>query len=414
MGFSKLTIAGALLLCSLQISAKNLPQDFDVKRMEADIQRIKNQVENTAPLQRDTIDLPVFKQLQLPNLFGIPGYSHLKFPIYKSTGKKGPGILLVHGNSSSSRSFVYQVLSLLGKQYKIFLLDLPGFGQSEKMPANLPLPTDPGTGIPLGFPEYSLGLIEAVATAAADPQINPKIFVGWSLGGDVLLFAKGLGLLPNAKGLFLVGTAPQGANAPSSHFPAQAPYVPGFEAAGFSTLLSYGFGFKLNAQSPFGFSLDGQFTDPVEPGTPAPISQAPNVGTAYLRAFFNEQQRLSDYLPPFFVEDGFQRADARTRQSIGAAFLFPTPGILPDELQVLQGLAGDPQNPADDIPIALMIGGDDAFFDRQYVLDLAAHGAVPTLWNNQVIVVPEAGHAVHFDRPVVFNLKLRQFIDDIH
>ncbi len=143
----------------------------------------------------NTFDYDVFKTVSLPN------FPQIQVPIYKSKGKRGPGILLVHGNSSSARSYVKQVFLLLGRTHKMFLLDLPGHGMASKVDASLPLPLQPN-GLPAGFPEYQLGLVEAVATVANDPDVSAEVFVGWSLGGDLLLLAQGAGLLPNAKGLF--------------------------------------------------------------------------------------------------------------------------------------------------------------------------------------------------------------------
>lgn len=350
-----------------------------------------------------SFDYPVFKTLTLPS------YPNIQVPVYKSKGKKGPGVLLVHGNSSSSRSFVNQVFSTFGRRYKLFLLDLPGHGLASKVDSSIPFPTQPN-GLPLGFAEYQFGLIEAVSIVANDPDVQAQIYVGWSLGGDVLLLAQGAGAIPNNKGMFIFGTSPAGANPPSAQPPFIEPFVPG--VPGLSILPSFGFSFQLDAASPIGFNLNGLFTNPVPAYAPAPISSAPSIGDAFVRAFFKESRRLSGNVPSFFLEDGFQRSDDRFRASLGviALGLLPATIPLPDELQVLQSLQGDPSNPDDDIPIAVVVGKQEAFVNTQYLNDLKDGGIIPTLWRNKIIEVPRAGHAVHYERPARFNRLLERFI----
>ncbi len=349
-------------------------------------------------------DLSILKTVSLPS------FPDIEIPIYKSRGNRGPAVLLVHGNSSSARSYVEQVRRSLGRNRKLFLLDLPGHGLASKVDESLPLPTQPN-GLPLGFAEYQTGLLEAVARVANDPDVQAEVFVGWSLGGDILLLAQGAGLIPNAKGLFIFGTAPAGANAPSQQPPFIGPYVPG--VAGLSILASFGFSFQADPNSPIGFNLNASFDDAVPPYAPAPISDADSIGEAYARAFFKNNRRLSGNIPYFVLEDALHRSDDRFRSSLGVlalGLLPPGAPALPDELQVLQGLQGDPQDPTDDIPIAILYGEEEAFVNINYLEDLKAGGILPTLWQNQIIRVNRAGHAIHLDRPAKFNRLLRRFI----
>lgn len=338
-----------------------------------------------------TFDYPVFKTVTLTN------FPHVSVPVYKSHGKRGPAVLLVHGNSASSRSYVKQVFSHLGRTHKLFLLDLPGNGLATKVDPSSTLP-------PTGFPEYQFGLLEAVAVVANDPDVAAEVFVGWSLGGDVLLLAQGSGIIPTAKGIFIFGTAPAGANPPTQTPPFKAPFVPG--VPGLAVLASFGFSFQPNPAPP-GFDFNGKFTNAVPPYATTPISSASNIGNAYVSAFFKNSRRLSGNYPLFFTQDGFERSDDRFRSSIGVfsfGLLPPATPPVPDELVVLQNL---------NIPIAVVVGKQDAFINIQYLEDLKENNYIPTLWRNKIIKVRGAGHAVQYERAGRFNLLLRKFINDV-
>ncbi|MEO1170443.1 MAG: alpha/beta hydrolase [Myxococcota bacterium] len=359
-----------------------------------------------AALRSGTFDYRIAKTVQLPNLFGFPEYENLDVPVYESLGRRGPGILLVHGNSASSRSFVRQVFGSLGLTQKLYLLDLPGFGRAGQVDPSRDFPIDE-LGVPQGFPEYQLGLIEAIGVVAQDPDLAPSVFVGWSLGGDLLILAQGLGLIPDPAGFLIFGSAPAGAAPPTTEFPFSEPNVPGLPL---SVLTSFGFAFQVDGTSPLGFNLNGQFTDPV-PSFADPVAQmAPTVGDAYLRAFFDERQRERGRVPRFFLEDGFDRSDARARGSVGAVGLgLLPPGGLPDPLEVLVALAGDPTDPGDDIPIAVVLGDEDPFINPDYLEDLRTNGGLPTLWRDKIISIRGAGHATHYEAPGRFNSIVQSF-----
>lgn len=114
--------------------------------------------------------------------------------VYASSPGAGPAVLLIHGNSSSGRSFQHQLASELGARYRLVALDLPGFGRSQPVvnPAALGLQ---------GWASIVRGLVEALS-------LDPVVLVGWSLGGHVALEA--VGDLPAARGVLIFGTAPIG------------------------------------------------------------------------------------------------------------------------------------------------------------------------------------------------------------
>ena len=104
----------------------------------------------------------------------------------------GRPVILVHGNSSSSRVWHSLLNGDFGKRFRCLAFDLPGHGDSA--PAKDPeLYSAPG---------YAAVLADfAEATTAED-----AVIVGWSLGGHIALEAAPA--LPAAAGFILFGTPP--------------------------------------------------------------------------------------------------------------------------------------------------------------------------------------------------------------
>ena len=104
----------------------------------------------------------------------------------------GKPIVLIHGNSSSSRAFQRQLDGPLGQRRRLIALDLMGFGDSDR--AN----DLKGYLLP-GQAKTVVAVAEALGAADA-------VFVGWSLGGHILLEAAPD--LRKARGLVIYGTPP--------------------------------------------------------------------------------------------------------------------------------------------------------------------------------------------------------------
>jgi pimeloyl-ACP methyl ester carboxylesterase len=113
---------------------------------------------------------------------------------FESTGEGRP-ILLVHGNSSSSRIWEKQLQGPVGAKYRVIAIDLPGHGASSPPPH--PQADYSGRG-------YAAAIVAAVRVL----DLNDVIVVGWSLGGHAVLNAAAL--LPTAAGLMIFGTPPLG------------------------------------------------------------------------------------------------------------------------------------------------------------------------------------------------------------
>lgn len=115
-----------------------------------------------------------------------------KIAYYESPGKGQP-VLFIHGNSMSSLSFERQFESSLGEKYHLIALDLPGHGKSA--PAQEPKSA------------YTLpGYADIVCAFVQKLEIENAVFVGWSLGGHILLEA--IGRLQKSIGLMIFGAPP--------------------------------------------------------------------------------------------------------------------------------------------------------------------------------------------------------------
>lgn len=107
----------------------------------------------------------------------------------------GVPIVLVHGNSTSSRAFEHQLAGELGRAHRLVAVDLPGHGMSS--PAREPANT-------YTLPGYARVLVEV----SRQLDLSRAIFFGWSLGGHVVLEASGA--LPLAAGFAIMGAPPLG------------------------------------------------------------------------------------------------------------------------------------------------------------------------------------------------------------
>ncbi len=114
----------------------------------------------------------------------------------QSEGTERP-VILVHGNSSSARTWGPVLAGPFGQRFRCLALDLPGHGDSAKAasPADYSLP---------GYAAVLAGF--AQATGAAD-----AVIVGWSLGGHIALEAAPA--MPAAAGFVVFGTPPVGSAA---------------------------------------------------------------------------------------------------------------------------------------------------------------------------------------------------------
>jgi pimeloyl-ACP methyl ester carboxylesterase len=194
--------------------------------------------------------------------------------VHQSAGQ-GPAIVLLHGNSSSSRAFQKQLDGPLGARFRLVAIDLPGHGASDdaRDPALYAIKTQAQT-------------LKAAINAL---RLQDARFVGWSLGGHLVLeLAPDL---PKARGFLIFGTPPLA-------------FPPAMEAA-----------FLPNP------AMAATFEEAMD------RAQA----EAYVAAFF--RPGAAD-IPSFFLDDAL-RTDGRARPAVGASI---APGGYRDEIVVLKEL----------------------------------------------------------------------------
>ena len=254
---------------------------------------------------------------------------------YYETEGNGHNIFLIHGNSSSARSYLYQLNGL--DAYHVVAVDLPGHGASQN--------ADDGAAV-YNMPGYA----KVIVLLAKALNMEDAVFVGWSLGGHILLEATPQ--LPDAAGFVIFGTPPVG-------FPlAEDAFLPTPNVAiGFTPELS-----------------DEQMT-------------------AYVTSFFAPG---IEEIPTTFMED-IAATDGAARANLGMSI---APGGYLDEIEVVKNLSQ---------PLMVLHGEKEQLVNLDYIQKLE----MPTLWNGKVRVIPDAGHAPHYETPNQFNELLDAFIEDI-
>lgn len=255
---------------------------------------------------------------------------------YRESSGKGQAILLVHGNSASSRVFQPQLESALGEKYRLVAIDLPGHGESSNA-------SDPAA-------TYCMpGYAEVIVSVAKQLGLEQAVFVGWSLGGHIVIEA--IQQLPQAAGFMIYGTPPLA-------FPpdmAQA-YLP-------NPAMAAAFQPSLTDAEADGFAL------------------------ACLKPGATE-------IPEAFKED-IRRTDGQARAGL-AASIRPN-GYLDEVIAVAQMTA----------PLAIVHGEQEQLVNAAYIQSLT----MPTLWRGAIQMVPDAGHTTNWEQPEQFNALLEAFIN---
>lgn len=255
---------------------------------------------------------------------------------HQSTGSGAP-VFLVHGNSASGLAFERQLNSPLGEKYHLVAIDLPGHGQSARAEHPQSAYTLPG---------YAAVLVELAKQLGSENAV----FVGWSLGGHIVLEAAPQ--LPQAAGFMIFGTPPLAFPPAMSEAFLPHPAM----AAGFTAELSES-------------EMD-----------------------AYVGAFFKPNTLE---IPPGFQRD-IRLSDGRARAGLAASI---APGGYLDEVEIVQKLQK---------PLAIVQGEEEQLVSLPYLQSLS----IPKLWRGAVQVIKDAGHAPQWEQSESFNSLLAAFIVD--
>ena len=196
--------------------------------------------------------------------------------------------------------------------------------------------------------QYSLtGYAALIVSLCEQLELGNAILVGWSLGGHIVLEASGE--LPGIAGYMIYGTPPLA-------------FPPDMARA-----------FLPNAAMAAGFTAD--------------LSEADVA--AYVSAFF----RPGAPTPPEQFSADVRRTDPLARPSMAESI---RPGGYEDEIDVVANLR---------VPLGILHGSEEQLVNGAYLKTLTA----PTLWRGAVQVIPDAGHAPHWEQPETFNALLEAF-----
>ncbi|RDI19299.1 pimeloyl-ACP methyl ester carboxylesterase [Lentzea flaviverrucosa] len=246
-------------------------------------------------------------------------------------------MVFVHGNSSSAKTWLPVLKGDIGRRFRCLAVDLPGHGQSE--PAR-------------NHADYSLPGHAAVLTGFADHLgVTDAVFVGWSLGGQIVLEAAPE--LPEAGGFVLSG-------APPVATPAQMAEA-----------------FLPNP------AMGALFSEHVS-GDEAELAAASFTAPGSTLA-------LDEIIADILATDGAARAGLGV--SAGA-------GRFADELAIVAALRQ---------PMAVLHGVEEQLVSLDYLRRLD----FPALWRGEVQVIPDAGHTPHLEAPEAFAALLADFMADL-
>ena len=255
--------------------------------------------------------------------------------VHQSAGAGAP-IVLIHGNSASASSFSRQLDGPLGRRRRLVAIDLLGHGRS----------VDAADPIAYRLPGHASTLVETVAALG----LGEAVFVGWSLGGHILLEASPD--LPAARGLAIFGTPPLA-------------FPPAMDQA-----------FLPNP------AMAAAFSEVV----------TPDQACAFVAACF---ARGAADAPSFFLDDVL-RTDGRARAQLVASI---APGGYRDEARAVAELKR---------PLAVLHGAEEQLVNGAYFADLA----MPTLWRGAVQTIASAGHTPQWEQAAAFDALLEAFADD--
>lgn len=256
---------------------------------------------------------------------------------YRESAGGGRPVVFVHGNSASSGTWQGVLEGSFGQRFRCLAIDLPGHGDSA--PA-------------VDQAIYSLpGYAEVVAGFAGALGVSDAVFVGWSLGGHILIEAAPL--LPEAAGFVIFGTPPVASPADMA-----TAFLP-------NPVMNVGFTAEVSPEDARAYA--SSFT---APGSTLSLDSS-----------------VADIL----------RTDGAARAGLMASI---SAGRTADEVAIASSLS---------VPLAILQGEGEQLVSLPYLEQLS----MPSLWRGSVQVLAGVGHAPHLEDPAAFEEVLGAFIADL-
>lgn len=194
--------------------------------------------------------------------FTIP-FRHHQLAAISNQNRNAPAIILIHGNSASTRAWEKQFNSFLSEKYHLIAFDILGFGDSGNS-------EDPEN-------DYDItSMSQSLLQVIEHNQLEEYFIVGHSLGGHLMV--QTLDMLKGCKGIISIGAPPISGIAEMENFYLQT--------------------------APVGVMFSNNFTEDA-------LDEVVN-------NFFTDKSQVPD-----FFKDDFRRADGRSRQAIVAILHSP-------------------------------------------------------------------------------------------
>lgn len=281
---------------------------------------------------------------------------------YHESAGTGPDVVLVHGNSCSGEAFAPQLEGELGENTHLIAFDLPGHGLSDPAPE---------------FADYSMaGYARVLNDAVQQLGLKNAVYVGWSLGGHIVLEMSVLEMsvldksvpemstdLSGAKGMMIFGTPPLG-------------FPPDMEKAFLPTPeLSTGMKGEVTKEEAYAYAATF-FTDE----------------TVADETIADNREALIEFTTGLIF-----KTDPNARLGLGQNM---GPDTYHDELKIVKEL---------EIPLAILHGTGEKLVNLEYIRSLE----MPTLWKGEVQMINQAGHAPQLENVEVFNQLLAEFVTSV-
>ena len=194
------------------------------------------------------------------------------------------------------------------------------------------------------------GFISVLLEFVDKLNLHEAVFVGHSLGGNVILDA--VTRLPSAKGFVIFGAPP--------------------------------------------ISIPPDMGKYFLPNPVFPLAYKPDLTTNEINDLASAFVKKDIEIPGVIIED-IKRSHQEMRGYLGASLI---PENLVNEAEIIENI---------DKPVAIFHGMNDQLVNGEYFKELN----IPTLWQNEIKIIPDSGHCPQLENPEEFNLKLNEFLDQI-